>query len=252
MNESLSRRKKGPFIACVEQPFAACCLITDKINKTYQGTLAQHAAAAAPPHSELLLEPVPGAGARVLAQPVLEHAHPVPLVQGRPLPVLRVPHPHSSSAHCSLSTRLERSHISFQPSLSFVFRFLPFVQFLLHPHLITCPHHSTSSNITSYKPPPCCHVSCVQVMRAAWCEAELVTTAASSLPRQTEPTAPGGLGWAAPPGHCLGAAPHTATLLPLLRNSSTLHDSQIHLHVSKTSSFERPNITHQKLHCQCW
>ena len=89
-------------------------------------------------------------------------------------------------------------------------------------------------------------------MRAAWCEAELLTTAASSLPRQTEPTAPGGLGWAAPPGHCLGAAPHTATLLPLLRNSSTLHDSQIHLHVSKTSSFEHPSITHQKLHCQCW
>ena len=89
-------------------------------------------------------------------------------------------------------------------------------------------------------------------MRAAWCEAELVTTAASSLPRQTEPTAPGGLGWAAPPGHCLGAAPHTATLLPLLRNSSTLHDSQIHIHVSKTSSFEHPNITHQKLHCPRW
>ena len=59
MNESLSRHKKGPFIASVEQPFAACCLITDKINKTYQGTLAQHAATAAPPHSELLLEPVP-------------------------------------------------------------------------------------------------------------------------------------------------------------------------------------------------
>ena len=84
-------------------------------------------------------------------------------------------------------------------------------------------------------------------MRAAWCEAELLTTAASSLPRQTEPTAPGGLGWAAPPGHCLGAAPHTATLLPLLRNSSTLRGSQIHLHVSRTSSFEHPNITHQKL-----
>ena len=118
MNESLSRHKKGPFIASVEQPFAACCLITDKINKTYQGTLAQHAATAAPPHSELLLEPVPGAGARVLAQPVLEHAHPVPLVQGRPLAVIRVPHPHSGSAHCSLTYQFPtviKFRVSFPP-----------------------------------------------------------------------------------------------------------------------------------------
>ena len=100
----------------------ACCLIPGKINNTYQGTFAQSTDPALPDPGPELVPGLPcGHG--------LEHAQAVPLVEGRPLPVLipvhDVTHAHSHS-HSLLYVLSTQSALTFQfPTvfLSLVFRF---------------------------------------------------------------------------------------------------------------------------------